>query len=363
MNIILIIYWYNRPNESHQSQELSIETWNVIDNGRHNAFTDLIYWKGLFYLAYRTADFHAGSENSKIVIMTSEDAKRWNEEAQLDANGTDIRDPKFALVKGKLFIFALKNAPFLATPTNSVYSFSIDGKTWSKFEDLGDDGWLIWRPKTTDSITWYAPFFWYEFGESYLMKSTDCINWTNAGKIYKGDNTNETEISFLDDSTLITVGRAVCSDNFFDSPEGFTIIFRSSFPYDDFLSYKKTLVTRLDGPNLFTYNGNVYAIGRYQPNTGGLFQYLGGLFSRKRTSFFIIKDNELIYLTDILSDGDTAYSGSVILGDTLYFSYYTSDITKDYPWFLGMFNPTGIRLGKVNLKDLENFTLFKFGQQ
>jgi hypothetical protein len=356
---LVFVYWFYRPNESHQISELSIETWNVVDNGRHNAFSDLIYWKGAFYLAYRVSDFHSGSSKSKIVIMSSPDTKKWKELTQLDGNGSDIRDPKFAIVKDRLFIFALKNARFLAFPTSSAYSYSLDGNSWTKFADLNFPGWLIWRPRTTDSVTWYAPFYWYTLGESYLLKSTDCIKWNVAGKLYKGDNTNETEMTFLNDSTLMAVGRAVSSNNSNDSPEGFTVIFKSAFPFNNWLSYKRSFVTRLDGPNLFTYKGNVYAIGRYQPYPGGITRVFDDLFSRKRTSIFLVKNYELIYLTDILSDGDTSYSGEVIKNDTLYFSYYTSNITKDYPWILGMFNPTSVRIGRLNLNILEKYAYLK----
>jgi hypothetical protein len=336
-----------------------METWNVVNNGKHNAFTDLTYWKGSFYLAYRAADFHSGSNKSKIVIMSSVDAKKWEELVQLDGNGSDIRDPKFAVVKDRLFVFALKNDHFLAVPDKSAYSYTTDGKSWTRFENINLSGWLIWRPKTTDSLTWYAPFYWHNLGESYLLKSTDCIKWSLTGKLYKGDNTNETEMTFLNDSTLMSVGRAAFSDNTDGSPEGFTIISTSSFPFDNWSFCKRSFITRLDGPTLFTFKGNAYAIGRYQPLAGGITRFFDDLFSRKRTSIFMIKNYDLIYLTDILSGGDTAYSGAVAIGDTLYFSYYTSDISKDYPWLLGMFNPTSIRMGRVNLNSLEKYAQLK----
>ena len=350
---IFLIYWKYRPNDSHQLEELLIKTLCIVNNGYHNAFTDLIYWNEKFYLAYRESDYHAGSNESKIVIMVSGNAINWKLAAKLDGDGIDIRDPKFTIVKNKLFVFALKGAPFIASPTKSAYSFTSDGSNWSKFENINYSGWLIWRPRTADSTTWYAPFYWYELGESFLMKSTDCIHWQETGIIYKGDNTNETEITFLNDTTLIAVGRAVFSENYIDSPEGFTILSSSYYPFTKWTIHKKSFVTRLDGPNLFTYHGNVYAIGRYQPQSRGIVKYLGGIFKSKRTALFMIKNSDLIYLTDILSDGDTSYPGSVVIGDTLYFSYYTSDTNRDYPWVLGMFNPTSIRIGQVNLKILE----------
>ena len=36
----------------------------------------------------------------------------------------------------------------------------------------------------------------------------------------------------------------------------------------------------------------------------------------------------------------------------LYFSYYTGPIQYNYPWIVGMFNPTAIRMAKVELDRL-----------
>ncbi len=357
----LFAYWFYRPIDYNANSNIRIDTWNVVNDGKHNAFTDMIYWNGSFYLAYTVSSFHSGSVYSKIVIKKSSDAKNWKELVQLDGNGSDIRDPKLTVVKDRLFVFALNNAKIFAFPTETVYSFTSDaGSSWSKFKNINLNGWLIWRPKTADSVTWFAPFYWHDLGEAYLLKSTDCINWSIAGKMYKGDQTSETEIQFLNDSIMISVVRMEFSDNYWDYPEGFTRIFKSSFPFNDWSSNIKSDLTRLDGPMLFTYNGNVYAIGRYQPKPSGLMRLLGGLFNRKRTSIFIIKNYELIHLVDVLSSGDTSYSGAVIDKDTLYFSYFTSDTTKDYPWILGMFNSTSVRMGKVNLTDLEKLAKSKF---
>lgn len=355
----LFIYWFTRPNSSRQAKELAIETWEIVNDGKHNAFTDLIYWKGLFYLAYTASDYHSGSIESKIVIMTSPDAKKWVTNSLLDGEGNDIRDPKFTVIKDRLFVYCLKYAGFFAFPTLSVYSYTIDGISWSEIKNIDLNKWLIWRPKTCDGKTWYAPFYWYDFGESYLMKSNNGIDWSVVSRIYRGDNNNETELAFLNDTTMVIAGRMEASDNFFEYPEGFTVIFKSSYPFKNWTNYKKNYITRLDGPNLFTYRGNVYAIGRYQPESCFLTQYFSSIFNKKRTSIFLIKNNELIYLSDILSGGDTSYPGSVIIGDSLYFSYYTSSVTNDYPWFLGMFKSTSIRIGHINLDKLEKFAQSK----
>jgi hypothetical protein len=43
----------------------------------------------------------------------------------------------------------------------------------------------------------------------------------------------------------------------------------------------------------------------------------------------------------------------VVLRDGFaYIDYYTSAIQRDYPWFLGMFLPTDIRMARISLDSL-----------
>ena len=81
-------------------------------------------------------------------------------------------------------------------------------------------------------------------------------------------------------------------------------------------------------------------VGRYQSSffPGVLEQ--GGLFSRKRTSLFLVEPDALTHVSDLPSAGDTAYAGIVIQGDEAYISYYTSSPKKDPTWVVGMFGPT-----------------------
>ena len=83
----------------------------------------------------------------------------------------------------------------------------------------------------------------------------------------------------------------------------------------------KSDVTRLDGPVLFSYNGRIYAVGRYQPKIGFLTRH-GSILSRKRTSIFLVEEDKLIWLSDLPSAGDTSYGGIVIKDNYLYVCYY-----------------------------------------
>jgi hypothetical protein len=60
-----------------------------------------------------------------------------------------------------------------------------------------------------------------------------------------------------------------------------------------------------------------------------------------------------VHLLDLPSVGDTAYEGLVMRGDVATICYYTSDITRDWPWIMGMAGPSEIRMAKVNLPSLE----------
>ncbi len=127
-------------------------------------------------------------------------------------------------------------------------------------------------------------------------------------------------------------------------------------PYESW-THQKSAITRLDGPCLFPYNGRVYAIGRYQATRAPGVVEQGGLYSRKRTSIFLVAENGLRYLTDLPSAGDTSYAGVVIRGDELYASYYTSPPERDFTWIMGMFRPSNIRMARIDLPALERLAL------
>ena len=81
------------------------------------------------------------------------------------------------------------------------------------------------------------------------------------------------------------------------------------------------------------------------------------MYSRKRTSLFLVEESGLRYLTDLPSSGDTSYAGVVMQGDELYASYYTSPPEHDITWVMGMFRPSHIRMARIDLPALERLAL------
>ncbi len=347
----LPLFWLVRPNRAFVNPSLEIETWDIVADGAHNSNTDLIHWNGSFYLVHQTSPWHLGSRRSRLIVMRSRDAREWEKVAEFRAPVGELRDPKFAAIGAKLFLYALENVRWTAEPSTTLYSFSRDGTSWHPFEDIQPEGWLFWRPKTCDSTTWYVPAYWHGHGKSILLKSTDGANWSFVSQIYAGEHNDETAIEFLPDGRIMATGRLEGTGSLFGDPQASTLIAIASPPYSDW-SCTKSRVTRLDGPCLLPYRGKILAIGRYQPGRLPALSEQGSILSKKRTSMFLAEGDGLRYLSDLPSAGDTSYAGAVILGDELYVCYYTSPIDRDYPWILGMLTATNIRMAKVSLPSL-----------
>ncbi len=357
--VLLVGYWYFRPNQAQVDPKIVRASWDVANDGMHNSNTDMIEWNGQYYLAYVSSPYHFGNDASVLHVKRSSDhGKTWTEVDEFNPSNEDIRDPKFAVIGNRLFLYALKNTSFVAEPYLSVYSYTEDGSRWKDFATVpGLDGWLFWRPKTADGKTFYNAAYWWEHGKSTLLKSSDGIHWDVVSTIHSGDRNDETEIQFLPDGRLLATARLEHGEGegIFGHPAGSTLITTSEPPYTAWKPGIESLVTRLDGPYLFTYHDRVYALGRFQPNPGkaGPLTDQGSILSRKRTSLFEVRENGLAYLTDLPSDGDTSYVGLAVAGDTAYASYYTSPIDHDYAWILGMLSPSSVRMAEIDLKQME----------
>lgn len=351
----VLLYWYLRPNTAEVNKAIVVDSWLAV-TGQHNSNTDLIYWNQteMYYLIHDRRPFHLGSTDARLILWNSTDARTWTKVTEFSVPGNDIRDPKFVVIGSRLFMYALKNVGVIATPYQTIYTSTENGSYWESFQDIAHAGWLFWRPKTNDNATWYVPAYWHEHGESILLNSTDGINWNIISTIWVGEGNDETAIEFLPDGRMICTARLEgTADTLFGSSNASTLIATSAYPFIDWTSHIKSRVTRLDGPVLFSYNEKTYAIARYQIGPRTFFTELGSVFSGKRTSIFLVNETTgLTRLTDLPSAGDTSYAGVVKNGTELIVSYYTSDITKDYSWLLGMVSDSDIRMAKIDLTAL-----------
>jgi len=323
-----------------------LEVWTVVDDGLHNAFTDLIHWRGYFWLAYVSSPSHFGNRRSRVIILRSKDAREWQKIIQFSGNGEDIRDPKLAEIKGRLFLYALLNNKFEPEPYKTVTAYSNDGATWSPLADVTPTGWLLRRPLTADSTTWFAPAHHIEYGASVLFASKDGITWDRRGSIHTGERADETSIHILENGQMVAVTRLEVGSSIFGHRDAGTLISYADAPYTSWTPRARNTVTRLDGSALFRHMGRIFAVGRRQVTTGGPFRWQGSAFSRERCALYLVIDNEdgLVHLLDLPSSGDTSYPGVVIENDKIFISYYTNNTENDMPWLLGMLSPTRIQI-------------------
>lgn len=115
-----------RPNRAEIAPGLELEHWDIVADGRHNSNTDLIEWQGDFLLVHDERPYHFGSPEARLVVRRSRDGRSFEELARLAAPGKDIRDPKLAVIDGRLFLYALPNSGKMATPEGTVLATSED---------------------------------------------------------------------------------------------------------------------------------------------------------------------------------------------------------------------------------------------
>jgi hypothetical protein len=376
----LLLWLALRPNRARVDPRLGLESWDLVADGVHNSNTDLLLWRGSFWLVHAASPYHMGTPRSRLVVRRCSDPEpgpgsRFEAVAELRVPGADVRDPKLAPIGGRLFLYALTNHGFYAIPSGTVLATSDDGLRWSAFEPLEPAGWLFWRPKRAPEAAeegaplWYTSAYWKDHGESILLRSRDGRAWERVSTIHQGEANDETEIEFLPDAggrpstrLLATARLEVTPDALTGNLEASTLLAFSDPPYAEWREARKlrTQATRLDGPVLFSHGGRVFAVARAQPGRRSGLTRLGSLLARKRTALFWIDpgreapgggsgEPRLVWLSDLPSAGDTSYAGAVLRDGMLYAGYYTSRIDRDWPWLLGMLLATDIRMAKLDL--------------
>src|SRR5262245_1067964 len=353
-------YCLRRPNRAEVSPALGLETWPAVADGAHNSNTDLIHWQGAFWLVHAAAPWHFASRTTRLRLWRSEDARSWTPVTDFQNPGEDIRDPKLVAIGDRLFLYWLNNRHFPEPePYLTKVSWSTDGRSWAPAHDVGQDGWLFWRPRSPDGgATWYCTAYWHEHGRAALFRSTDGLRWENLGLVFDGMSMDETDFEFLPDGRMLVTGRAEgrrsrwMAEEYFGDKLAHTWIAVGSPPFDRW-TYSKSYVTRLDGPRLFAHEGRVYAVGRREPDgfKRSVFE-TGSILNRKRTALFEVRPDGLVHLSDFPSAGDTAYAGVAIVDGKVYASYYTSDIRWDWPWIVGMLSRSDIRIARFDASRL-----------
>ena len=289
----------------------------AFHNGEHNAFTDLIRWRGQFWLTFRSSpDGHGVHASGSVVILSSDDAKSWRQVHRFSVADRDTRDPHFLVFKDRLFVYTgaayVGKEKIRTTEWNAHYGYAsstADGETWTAAQPLeGTYGHYIWRAATWGDRAYLIGRRWQGHMpasgrttmQSALLESEDGLRWRFRSLIQETDG-NETALHFETDGTLFAVSRTSATH---------AVLAQSRPPYESWT--RQPLPGYLGGPMLARWGNRFIVGGRRRPETASP---AGEGPGQGITMLLWLEGTELLPITDLPSGGDNSYPGFVALDD------------------------------------------------
>lgn len=317
-------------SQAQKDRPKILEVKKIWDKGKHNAFTDLIRWRGKWYCVFREADGHVGGDG-QLRVLESADGKAWEGVGLVAEEGIDLRDPHLSITPdGRLMIVA-GGSVYRGTTTimgrQPRVSFSPDGRKWTPPKRvLTEEEWL-WR------VTWHEGK---AYGVSYnaaarqtkeakeaaksnrpvstepaawklkLVVSTDGVKYDLITHLGVPGHPSETTLRFLPDGEMMAMVRRN-GGNY----KGW--IGTSRPPYKEWKWHETK--QRFGGPNFIRLpDGSLWASSRlYRSPPEGPATALARMG----------RDRYEPVLT-LPSGGDTSYAGMVWHDGILWMSYYSS---------------------------------------
>ena len=294
----------------------------LINDGTHNAFTDLCRFRDRLYLTYRSCpDGHMLFTSSRIVVMSSDDGIEWQPVHAFNVANRDVRDPHFLVLDGKLFVYS--GAWWVNTDSSEERDvndhlgfcvWTVDGEEWRGPRMLdGTHGHYIWRAAAHNGMAYLngrrirnfdvlarrdEPPQWME---SWLLHSQDGLAWTPLSLIQPAYG-DETALLFEEDDGLLAVARAGGRP---------AQLCRARPPYTEWTCAE--LDRHIGGPLLTRWGGVTLVGGRKHTEDGPV------------TALYELADGQLNEIAILPSGGDNSYPGFVALGpDRALLSYYSS---------------------------------------
>ncbi|MFP6644020.1 MAG: hypothetical protein VCF24_10755 [Candidatus Latescibacterota bacterium] len=306
----------------------------VVADGYHNAFTDLTYWQGHYYLGYRHAQTHAVDPPGDVIILRSADLTDWEQVARFDTGGDD-RDPKL-LGAGDLLAVSFGTwVPRWRTATSCTtvehdlvthISVSRDGTCWSTpRQGYGVNYWM-WRLLAADDVFWCAA---YHFGQRddrdmrtvHLLRSDDLFDWRLVTQMRSGGGPGEPVLYAPEPEVLHCIVRTL-------EPDHHSWLGISREPYDTWAWHDlgvmihapvvlqtadKRWIVAGRSQETDLPKGSYVSVGEQQDPTG------------HHTSVWEIESTRVRHLLTLPSGRDCSYCGLAMApdGETVLMSYYS----------------------------------------
>ncbi|MFH1007025.1 MAG: SGNH/GDSL hydrolase family protein [Candidatus Latescibacterota bacterium] len=323
---------------------------------RHNGFTDLTYFEGAFFLAFRTGARHGfrGLLGGKTLVLRSQDGITWTEDAQLSVPGfVETRDPKFLHVGDRLMVYPICHDfcgeehitrhygfermgpgkwsdPFecapcvLWRPIKWRDGYAAAGYSW-KFDSDGDRRFSVGFLESEDGHHWEKTSTILDYGtdgnETELLVHGDTLT---AFSRTEGGGNHEMHIStYLPSENrweTVSSGRQIHAPCVFKTGERTMIIGRYCSQSDSrtrelYPDWQK-FCNYVQRPEEEGYQTVAEAAG---VDPARIEEYHHGL----RTGVFVVDGTRPRLVMELLSAGDSSYTGVVAYGDEFVISDYS----------------------------------------
>jgi hypothetical protein len=297
-----------------------VEVKKIWDEGKHNAFTDLIRWNDCWWCTFRESDAHVGGDGV-IRILSSADGVKWESAARLTEQGIDLRDPKFSVTPSGKLMLNCGGSIYEGTTLKGKQSrvlYSSDGRNWTAPQRILHEGEWCWRVTWHNGVAYSAVYR--SVGSSQapgpewglvLYQSTDGVKWDLLKELEVKGRPNETTLRFDPNGDMIAMVRREAADTM-----GW--IGRAKAPYTDWQWQVSN--HRLGGPNFIRIPGGAWIAGtrdytnlKQGKNTGA-----------KTILAELERTGKLTSLVTFPSGGDTSYQGLGWHDGLLWMSYYAS---------------------------------------
>jgi hypothetical protein len=325
----------------------------------------LCFHDGRLYFGWRTSELHFASPDTKMYVISSADQGRtWSFELEI-ALGTDVREPSFVSIGGRLFfrfMSAGKN-PLAFEPQHLFRCERLGPMQWTAPVTWGDPTEVAWDVKVRGGRAYQTSYLGNPLGggpgkiDLRFSVSTDGISWSPVDPtrpaIYTG---GDSECAFEFDETGSVWG--VARDEHGDAT-GFGAHLATAPSAGSVWQFPASAdPRRYDSPKMIRHGKDLYLIARR--DVGGPYDlglnflpfdvrkdlYLALYSARpKRTSLYSIDRSArtIDWIFDFPSNGDTAFPAVWRTGaHTFLVANYTSPLgNPDWAWIQGQLSPLG----------------------
>lgn len=293
----------------------------IWDAAPHNAFTDLVRFRGGWYVTFREGAGHV-SDEAGIRVLTSADGVSWQSAALLAEKGVDLRDPKLSITPdGRLMLLGGWRSslpqpgsavgaqpPRRANRFGTWVAFSKDGTNWTAPKRVLTEGLWLWRVTWHDDLAYGVAYACSDpdrsTWQSRLYRSRDGITYEKVTDFTEYPGLTEATIRFEEDGTAHCLHRR-------DGGTRTALAGTSRPPYTTW-TWRDTGFY-FGGPEVVWHDGAWWGAGRWMvgsPQT---------VLARVDWRCGLLEPAAFLP-----SGGDTSYPGLVSHEGALWMSYYAS---------------------------------------